>query len=128
SGALVGQLLLHVAELLRELVGLVLLLVVELLDPVEGLLAERRLLDEPLDVDHADAHRRRRGRGCGSLSKSGGRDRAGCHRASQAFHRFSFFSILAKAGHISKIYREENRGEKGGNSGLRARTSSRWRR
>ena len=55
SLALVGELLLHLAQLLGELVRLFLLLVVELLDPVEGLLAERRLLDEPLDVDDADA-------------------------------------------------------------------------
>ena len=51
---LVGQLLLHVAELLGELVALFLLRVVQLLDPVEGFLAERRFLDEAFDVDHAD--------------------------------------------------------------------------
>ena len=77
--SLVGELLLHVAQLLGQLVAFFLLLLVQLPNPAEGLLAESRLLDEAFDVDHPI-----RGAAVGAVvvpwAPGGGREQAGRHR------------------------------------------------
>src|SRR5271169_6692643 len=98
--ALVLDLLLHVPKLLLALLQVFLLGLLDLLDPGKALLADGGLLDDLLDLDHADLScRRGRGRGLGGGASSENAEGEGAGRESDdAIHEWNSFVDIGPGG------------------------------